>query len=144
MIIVMIMGYRAPAWAAELIMFESEGCTWCEAWDREIAPVYPKTAEARIAPLRRADIDDELPPDLAALKPVIYTPTFVLLHEGKEVGRILGYPGEDFFWALLEELIGKLPEQEGEQLSLKQAPAGNAICRAGGGAKRGGKEIGSC
>ncbi|MFP6748514.1 MAG: hypothetical protein VCD66_13055, partial [Alphaproteobacteria bacterium] len=46
--------------------------------------------------------------DLAGIKSVIYTPTFVLMHRGKEIGRILGYPGEDFFWAFLEELMGKL------------------------------------
>ena len=29
----------------------------------------------------------------------------MLLDDGREVGRIEGYPGEDFFWFLLGELI---------------------------------------
>ena len=28
--------------AAELVMFEQAGCAWCEAFNREIAPVYGK------------------------------------------------------------------------------------------------------
>ena len=29
------------------------------------------------------------------------------IHDGKEVGRILGYPGESFFWGYLEEIVEK-------------------------------------
>src|SRR5450759_2512855 len=39
--------------AAELVMFEQAGCAWCEAFDREIAPIYGKTEEGLRAPLRR-------------------------------------------------------------------------------------------
>ena len=50
------------------------------------------------------------PPDPAQLRlPVHFTPTFVLIDDGREVGRIEGYPGEDFFWGLVEQLVGKLP-----------------------------------
>ena len=34
----------ATANAAELVMFRRDGCSWCAKWDREIAPIYPKTA----------------------------------------------------------------------------------------------------
>jgi hypothetical protein len=101
------------AWSAELVMFESAGCVWCEAWDEEIGGVYPLTAEARIAPLRRVDHDEEPPEDLSGIRPVIYTPTFVLIENGREVGRILGYPGEEHFWGLLGielEKIGWSPQ----------------------------------
>jgi len=46
-------------------MFEQAGCSWCEAFDREIAPIYHKTAEGQRAPLRRVDIDQPVPQDLA-------------------------------------------------------------------------------
>jgi hypothetical protein len=39
------------------------------------------------------------------MKPTRFTPTFVLVADGREVGRITGYPGEDFFWGLLQRLI---------------------------------------
>jgi hypothetical protein len=102
-------GARGGAQAAELVMFEAPGCTWCEAWDEEVGVVYVKTEEGRAAPLRRVDIDDPRPPDLEALQGVVYTPTFVLLDAGREVGRILGYPGEGFFWSLLDELLERVP-----------------------------------
>jgi protein-disulfide isomerase len=104
-------GAGAPgnAQAAELVMFEAQGCSWCEIWDAEIGAVYHKTEEGRAAPLRRVDIDEPRPPGLEALRGVVYTPTFVLLDAGREVGRILGYPGEGHFWSLLGELIERLP-----------------------------------
>ena len=97
-----------PARAAELVMFEEAGCVWCAAFDREIAPAYPKTEEGKRAPLRRVDIADPIPPDLAFIAVERLTPLFVLVHNGKEIGRIRGYPGEDHFWGLLGVLIAKL------------------------------------
>ncbi len=94
--------------AAELVMFESAGCEWCEAWNAEIGVVYNKTSEAKIVPLRRVDIDDDRPADLINLDGLMYTPTFVIINDGHEVGRIIGYPGEDFFWQLLNEIIEKI------------------------------------
>lgn len=97
-----------PAGAAELVMFESPYCEWCERWDEEVGQVYAKTSEARAAPLRRVDIDDDRPADLKGLRSIIYTPTFVLMDKGREVGRITGYPGEEFFWGLLQQLLGRV------------------------------------
>ncbi len=119
----------APATAAQLIMFESGACSWCKKWDAEIAPIYTKTVEARIAPLRRVDLFDERPADLQGLKAVIYTPTFVLMDRSREIGRIVGYPGEDFFWALLEELMGKLAQdQERRHQSARDSGSASALC----------------
>jgi hypothetical protein len=94
--------------AAELVMFERAGCAWCEAFDREIAPIYPKTVEGHRAPLRRVDISQNLPPDLAFLDVERLTPLFVLVDRGREIGRIRGYPGEDHFWGLLGVMMKKL------------------------------------
>jgi len=96
--------------AAELLMFESAGCEWCEIWDEEVGIIYPKTSEARAAPLRRLDIDTPREGKLSGLRPVMFTPTFILMDKGKEVGRILGYPGESNFWGLLDEMIARLPD----------------------------------
>jgi len=104
---IILFGLVRPAQAAELVMFESEACEWCEVWDEEIGVAYAKTTEASIVPLRRVDIDDDLPSDLQHLEGLIYTPTFVVVDKGKEFGRIVGYPGEDFFWQLLNEILVK-------------------------------------
>lgn len=106
--------------AAELIMFEQQGCEWCQAWHSQIGPIYPKTAEGRAAPLRRVDIFDPVPDDIKDIPHGHFTPTFVLLENGREIGRIRGYPGEDFFWGLLGELIKKLDDAGG----LNESPDG--------------------
>lgn len=97
--------------AAELIMLEQQYCAWCERWKKEIGPIYPKTAESKIAPLRMIDIHEPLPDDLKDLTKGRFTPTFVLMHEGKEIGRMRGYTSEDFFWGLLGEMLKKLPAE---------------------------------
>ncbi len=97
------------AQAAELVLFETLGCPYCMAWDEEVGVIYHKTAEGRRAPLRRLDIGDPRPPELAALIDILYTPTFVLMDGDREVGRILGYAGEDLFWGQLGELLARLP-----------------------------------
>lgn len=102
---------RAGDARTELVMFEQENCEWCEAWSREIGPIYPLTTEGRRAPIRRVDIHDPIPDDLADVEGSRFTPTFVLVHDGQEVGRIRGYPGEDFFWGLLDRMMQKLPPQ---------------------------------
>lgn len=112
-----------PAAAAELVLFEAKGCAWCEAWDAEIGGIYPKAPESRVAPLRRVDIHAERPADLAAVRGIIYTPTFVLMEDGVEVGRITGYAGEEFFWGLLGIELKKLNRQDGAVPLAVDAPA---------------------
>lgn len=94
--------------AAELVMFERAGCIWCQRWDREIAPIYGKTDEARRLPLRRIDIGLGEPTGLALASPVIYTPTFVVIDDGREIGRISGYINDEAFWGLLGKLAARL------------------------------------
>jgi len=97
-----------PAAAAELVMFESPSCSWCRLWHEEIGPIYPKTDEAKCAPLRRVNVDKPLPEDLKHLAAIIYTPTFVVMDKGQEVSRMVGYVGDDFFWPLLAEKLAPL------------------------------------
>lgn len=94
-----------PAQAAELVMYRTAGCPYCAAWDRAIGPIYPKTDIGKRAPLRHADIGSRNLPGVVLKSPVRFTPTFVLVDDGRELGRIEGYPGEDFFWGLLERLM---------------------------------------
>ncbi len=102
-----------PGLAAELVMVEQEGCIYCEQWNREIGPIYPKTSESRIAPLRRMDLFSGFPEEIEFTAPVNFTPTFVLVEDGREVARINGYPGEDFFWGLLDRMLSEHTNFEG-------------------------------
>ena len=101
-----------PAQSAELVMFEQKSCVWCQRFDRDIAPAYDKTSEGKRAPLRRQDIAQPLPADLAFVRRERFTPVFVLIDDGREIGRIRGYPGDIFFWGLLANLIERLDRGE--------------------------------
>lgn len=98
--------------AAELIMLEQDGCHWCEVWNEEIGIAYPKTDEGKLAPLRRVDIHAPLPADLEGLKKANYTPTFVVWHNGREIDRLRGYPGDHFFWPMLQQMLGKIDKPD--------------------------------
>jgi len=100
--------FASSVYAAELLMFREHGCSWCEKWDEEIGEIYPKTTEGKAAPLRQLNIHDPIPEYVAKNGLVHFSPTFVLVDDGAEIGRITGYPGEDNFWWFLEELVKKM------------------------------------
>ncbi|MCI2393614.1 hypothetical protein [Aliiroseovarius sediminis] len=101
----------APTIAAELVMVEEPGCPWCAKWELELGAIYPKTSEGQYAPLRKMQLRDIRQNDDPAVlgfelaRPVTFTPTFLLIKDGAEVSRLQGYPGEDFFWGLLEKML---------------------------------------
>jgi hypothetical protein len=94
--------------AAELIMFETTGCVWCAKWREEVGPGYAKSLEGQRAPLRTHRVEAANTAGIMLAAPVVISPTFVLTDNGREVGRITGYPGQDFFWGFLQNLLTKL------------------------------------
>lgn len=117
---VALAGLLLPAssgFAARLVMFEQASCHWCKEWHQVIGPIYPKTPEAQQAPLWRVDIHAPIPPALKGIKRGYFTPTFVLIDDTTdpvtEIGRIRGYPGEDFFWGLLGRMLEDIPKSSG-------------------------------
>lgn len=99
--------------AAELVMVERPGCSYCDEWKEVIGPIYPKTQAGKFAPLRMVDISEDAPFEGGYASPIVFTPTFVVVENGQEVARLLGYPGEMFFWPLLEAMLS---EKTGFQL----------------------------
>lgn len=89
-------------------MFEEPGCAWCQRWHTEIGPGYAKSEEGRQAPLRRLDLRGGVPTELKQEKSVTMPPTFILIEEGVERGRLLGYPGIHFFHPMLGELLKRV------------------------------------
>jgi Thioredoxin-like domain len=87
-----------------LIMFDRDNCPYCKRWHAEIGSHYGRTEEGRFAPLLRRQIAAPAPD---FIKDVRYTPTFVLTDGERELGRIVGYSGPDFFWANLSVILAK-------------------------------------
>lgn len=109
---VLLLGPAASVADTKLLMLEQPACEWCELWDAEVGVIYAKTAEGKRAPLMRADIFDPLPEGIELSRRAQFTPTFILLRDGAEIGRIEGYPGEDFFYGMSQQLLSRAAEPE--------------------------------
>ncbi len=106
----------------ELLMFEEPGCPWCRRWRAEVGPGYPHSTEGKRAPLRTLELGTALPAGIVLATPIRFSPTFVLVSDGREVGRINGYPGADFFWPMLGDLLKKLGPETRQQSLLGPLP----------------------
>lgn len=106
-LILLVLSGGSPL-AAELLMVEQHNCPYCEKFHAQIGPAYPNTDEGQRAPLRIIMIDDPMPEELAHIEPAFVTPTFILLENNEEIDRLVGYPGDEHFWFLLNEMLEKL------------------------------------
>ena len=91
----------------QLVMITSSHCPWCEAFEDDVGKGYDRTEEALVYPLRRHDFYQKMPDDLAHLTPATMTPTFIVIRDGAEVGRIVGYPGAELFWWRISEFTAQ-------------------------------------
>jgi len=96
-----------PANAAQLINLEKDGCSWCERWHQVIGLIPDNTPESKYTPLRRVDVHEGLPNDLSFAVKGGYTPTFILIDDDRETGRIRDYSGEESSCGLLVKMIQK-------------------------------------
>ena len=101
-------GLAGPARAGDglrLMMVRRRGCVHCDAWDREIGPVYGSHPEGRAAPLFMVDVEGPYPDGLALDRRPWLTPSFILLRGGQEVARFEGYPGAERFFEVLRVML---------------------------------------
>ena len=92
--------------AARLIMVTSEHCPYCQAWERDVGVAYDKSPYAAKLPLTRVGIGSEMPENVAIKKPIVGTPTFLIILNGQEIDRQRGYvDAEMFFWWLSEHMV---------------------------------------
>jgi hypothetical protein len=89
---------------AVLVMVHDPGCPYCARWEAEVGHSDRVSREGKFAPLAPRLRSD---PEISNLNKIVYSPTFVMLAYGQEVGRIVGYQGSDLFWMQLEPLIAK-------------------------------------
>lgn len=86
----------------QLIMVDDPTCRYCRMWNEAVGAGYAKSPEGRTAPLKRVRRGAR---ELAGLEHVVYTPTFIVMQGGEEVGRISGYSGPDYFYEDLREIF---------------------------------------
>jgi hypothetical protein len=97
-----------PAWSAELVMVNSRACFYCARFQREVGRTYDESEAGQIAPLRKIDRLRKWPQDLSAVTPAYYTPVFILVDDGREIGRFPGYLNSESFWSRLKPLLAHL------------------------------------
>lgn len=88
---------------SRLIMVTSDDCPYCHAWELDVGEVYGKSPYAPSLPLTRVDIGSKMPQDVTFQKPVVGTPTFLVIYNGEEIGRQSGYIDAEMFWWWLSE-----------------------------------------
>ena len=90
---------------ARLIMVTSEHCPYCQAWERDVGAVFNKSSYAAKLPLTRVEIGRKMPKNISLKKPIIGTPTFLIIRNGQEIDRQRGYVDEEiFYWWLSENM----------------------------------------
>lgn len=111
----LVMAGGAKAQELRLLMIEQPGCYYCRVFNRDIAPVYETSKEGQLAPLVHAQLRGPLPEGITLVSAPFVTPTFILIGpDGVEIERLTGFPGEDFFWPYIGDMIsaalGHAPE----------------------------------
>lgn len=90
---------------AEIVVFEIEGCPYCELFRRDVWPGYRRSPRHAQMPLRFVDVRRT---DLAGWRlvgPVRVVPTVVLLKGGREIGRLTGYTGPEAFFQQVRHML---------------------------------------
>lgn len=93
----------------EIVVMEAPGCIYCTLFRRDVLPAYQASAQAKDVPIRFIDINDEAAGAVGLEQPVDIVPTFVVLKNNKEIGRIPGYTGPEAFFHTVNYLISAAP-----------------------------------
>ena len=101
-----LLALPAAAQELRLLMIEQVGCAVCAAFNRDVAPGYALSPAGASAPLVHAQLRGPLPEGVVLASRPYVTPTFILIGaDGHEISRMTGFPGEDFFWPFIDEMI---------------------------------------
>ena len=96
------------AGAATLVLVDWAACSPCRRFHREVEPNYAGSLAGQIAPLRRIDVLTKWPDDLQGIARVNAAPYFILLNDGREIGRFSGNSGHNLFWRNLYNLLSEV------------------------------------
>ncbi len=93
----------------QLIVMEAPGCAYCKVFRRDILPSFATSQRGKALPVRFLDVNDLEEANLTLNSSVDMVPTFVLVQDRREVGRIAGYVGRAAFSQLIRRLLSPLP-----------------------------------
>ena len=103
----------SSAKANELLMFNNKHCGYCKAFLEEVGVNYENEKESYMPTLVIIDAYNQ--PDWFKeaysenrIKPIRGTPTFIIWNGRKELARIVGYSGKEWFYAKLDSVFRKI------------------------------------
>ena len=88
-----------------MLMITDKNCLYCIIWEKQIGKIYPKTDIAKKFPLQRIEVKNFINYKKYDLKKTNITPTFILIKNANEEGRIEGYTNPEMFWWQVDEII---------------------------------------
>ena len=91
----------------EILVFETDACSYCEIFRRDVAPGYRLAPIAASAPLRFVDVTKVDLDRIGLAARVEILPTSVLMRDGREVERITGLTAAETYYVLLRHMIAK-------------------------------------
>lgn len=89
----------------ELIMFTTSICAYCAIFEKEIGEAYDSHELTKKAPLIRINLDEYGTGPYHLTKPLRYAPTFILMNNGKEVGRLTGHMDQFIFLTFVRDNV---------------------------------------
>jgi thioredoxin-related protein len=96
---------RAPS--LEVLVFEHTDCVYCQILRRDVLPKYRHSVRSDVAPLRFVDVQASDIGGLGLNARIDTVPTVIVMRDGREVGRIVGYWGPTNFFSLLTHILGR-------------------------------------
>jgi thioredoxin-related protein len=85
----------------QLVVMEADGCVYCNIFRRDVLPSYEASERGKDLPVRFIDVNDVETARIELQSPIDILPTFVIVKDNREIGRIPGYIGpEDFFHSI--------------------------------------------
>jgi thioredoxin-related protein len=91
----------------ELVVFEADGCIYCEAFRQQVVPLYAASTTGREVPLRFVNVSKSDETKMGITGAITIAPTIVLLRDGREVDRITGYTGPTNFMQMVAWMLGR-------------------------------------
>ena len=85
-------------------MITSEYCVYCKIWEKEVGTIYPKTEMSKNFPLKKINIKNKKFLQSFLIENPI-TPTFIIIEEKLEKGRIIGYSNSEMFWWQIDQIL---------------------------------------
>ncbi len=116
-----ILGFAsAGAQAMDLIVFESPSCGTCKVFKREVLPIYAGSPAGKVFPLWVVEMGDKV--SFRLNEPVTFTPTFVWVDNGVEVGRFSGYFGKEKFFGIVNKAANAYNHKNGGRQRTSALP----------------------